>query len=54
LSISESSSYSSRIEFFGEEDPDGKYLNESLFLLEQLDTLPVLIYDINQGCFWDD
>jgi len=54
FNISESSSYSSRIEFFGQEDPDGKYLNEFLFLLEQLDALPVLIYDINQGCFWDD
>lgn len=41
----------SRIEFWGDTDADGIYLNEHLFLLEQLESENLILYNIKQGYF---
>lgn len=42
-----------RVEFWGDEDLDGDFFNEHLFILEQLENLPIYIFDLTQGVFFD-
>lgn len=45
----------SRIEFYGDEDTDGQYINEYMFIFDELVKHPsLLIYDTNQGVFYDE
>ena len=49
------SSCKSRVEFWGDEDPDGEFFNEHLFILEILSKNDnLLIYDFKQGIFFDE
>ena len=40
-----------RIEFWGDEDIEGAYFNEHLFILEQIESKKIKVYNILQGCF---
>jgi len=40
---------SKRIEFWGDADPDGIYLNEHMFILEQFDSYKLSVYNISGG-----
>ena len=43
-----------RIEFYGGEDPDMKYFNEYLLMLEKIQAkLPFAIFDANNSEFWE-
>lgn len=45
----------SRVEFWGDEDPDGDYLNDHMFILEQImKNEKLLIYDYRNGVFFDE
>lgn len=39
----------SMIEFWGDEDPNGDYMNEYLFILQLISNLPVHVYDAKDG-----
>lgn len=44
-----------RIEFWGDEDENGDNINEYMFILSELVKHPdLLVYDINQGVFYDE
>ncbi|SMG09462.1 hypothetical protein SAMN05661096_00217 [Marivirga sericea] len=45
----------SRVEFWGDEDPDGDYINDHMYLLEQLmQNAKLLIFDFRNGVFYDE
>ncbi len=45
----------SRVEFWGDEDPDGDYFNDHMFILEQImKNEKLLIYDYRNGVFFDE
>jgi hypothetical protein len=45
----------SRVEFWGDEDPDGDYINDHMILLEQLlQNDKLLIFDFRNGVFFDE
>jgi len=43
-----------RIEFWGDEDPNGEYINEYMFILEELTHDSIYIFDIRNGIFFDE
>jgi len=42
-----------RVEFWGDEDLSVDYFNESLFVLGELESLPIFMFDLTQGIFWE-
>jgi len=45
----------SRVEFWGDEDPEGDYINDHMYLLEQLmQNDKLLIFDFRNGVFLDE
>jgi len=44
----------SRIEFWGDEDPNGEYINEYMFILEEFIQDSIYIFDIRNGIFFDE
>ena len=45
----------SRVEFWGDEDPNGDYINDHMYLLEQLiQNEKLLIFDFRNGIFFDE
>ncbi|MGL1889596.1 MAG: hypothetical protein OCD76_23985 [Reichenbachiella sp.] len=48
-------SCSSRVEFWGDEDSDGDYINDHMFILEQLmNNEKLMIFDFRNGVFFDE
>lgn len=46
---------SSRIEFWGDKDDNVDYINEYMFILDQLQKIPnFFIFDLKQGVFYDE
>ena len=54
LNIPDVALCNTRIEFWGDEDPEVDFMNESLFILEKLSQLPVIIYDFNAGILFNN
>lgn len=45
----------SRIEFWGDSDPNGEYFNEHLFILSEIVDIPdILVFNFKQGVFYDE
>lgn len=45
----------SRVEFWGDEDPNGDYINDHMYLLEQLlQNDKLMIFDFRNGVFFDE
>lgn len=45
----------SRVEFYGDDDPDMDYFNDYLLMLERIQAeLPVIIFDTENGKFFDE